>query len=154
MKLIMMVGLPGAGKSTKSSEYAEKGYIVHSPDAIRNELNLHSNDDTQKVYDILHEHILADMNKGKDIVYDSTNLTRRRRLKFLNLIKKYDYEKICHVLLTPLDLCKERNSQRIGYSKVPDNELNRMSEMFTIPMSDEGWDKIILNINDSKMEVL
>ena len=153
MKLIMLVGLPGSGKSTKAEEFRRQGYIIHSPDVIRNELNLHSNDDTQKVYDILHEHILADMNKGKDIVYDSTNLTRRRRLKFLNLIRKYDYEKICHVLLTPLDLCKERNSQRVGYSKVPNNELNRMSEMITIPMSDEGWDKIILYIQDSRVEV-
>ena len=154
MKIIVLVGLPGAGKSTLAEEYRKQGYIIHSPDAIRNELCLHSLDDTQKVFDILKENLLADMVTGKNIVYDSTNLTRRRRMKFLDMIKDFDYEKICYVKLTSIDVCKNYNSQRVGYSRVPDREYNMMVDVFSLPMSDEGWDKIILDIQDEKVEII
>lgn len=154
MRLIMLVGLPGSGKSTKAEEYKKQGYIIHSPDAIRNELNLHSLNDTQKVFDILHERLLNDMNDGKDIVYDSTNLTRKRRMKFLDLIKNFNCEKLCHILIVDKSVCMNYNSQRTGYARIPDEYYELMLQRFNLPMSDEGWDKIILDIQDSKVEVL
>lgn len=143
MKLVMLVGFPGAGKSTLAKEYENKGYIVHSPDVIRNELNLHSLDDTQKVFDILHERILVDMMDKKDIVYDSTNLTVRRRKKFLKLIKDFDYDKICCIVDTPLSICKYRNNKRTGYSKVEDEEYKTMEDVYEEPTYIEGWNNII-----------
>ena len=38
MELIMFVGIPASGKSTKSALYRELGYEVLSSDDIRNEL--------------------------------------------------------------------------------------------------------------------
>ena len=143
MKLVMLVGFPGAGKSTLAKEYENKGYVVHSPDSIRNELNLHSLDDTQKVFDILHERILVDMTAKKDIVYDSTNLTVRRRKKFLKLIKDFDYDKICCIVDTPLSICRYRNNKRTGYSKVEDEEYKIMEDVYEEPTYTEGWDNII-----------
>lgn len=35
---IMLVGLPGSGKSTYAEELKREGYIIHSSDAIREEL--------------------------------------------------------------------------------------------------------------------
>jgi len=152
--LIMLVGLPGSGKSTKAEEYRKQGFIIHSSDAIRNELNLHSLDDTQRVFDILHERILLDMMAGENVVYDSTNLTRKRRMKFLNLIEKFNYEKICYVKLVDMYTCMEFNSQRTEYARVPDESIEIMNNRFNLPMPDEGWDKIILDIQDSRVEVL
>lgn len=154
MRLVMLVGLPGSGKSTKTEEYKKQGYIIHSPDAIRNELNLHSLDDTQKVFDILHERILNDMNDRKDIVYDSTNLTRKRRMKFLDLIKKFNCEKLCHILIVDKSICMSYNYQRTGYARIPDEDYELMLQRFNLPMLDEGWDNIILDIQDSKVEVV
>ena len=37
-ELIMLVGLPGSGKSTYAAQYKVKGYHVHSSDDIREEL--------------------------------------------------------------------------------------------------------------------
>lgn len=139
----MLVGFPGAGKSTLAKEYENKGYVVHSPDSIRNELNLHSLDDTQKVFDILHERILVDMTAKKDIVYDSTNLTVRRRKKFLKLIKDFDYDKICCIVDTPLSICRYRNNKRTGYSKVEDEEYKIMEDVYEEPTYTESWDNII-----------
>ena len=154
MKLIMLVGLPGSGKSTKAEEFRKQGYIVHSSDEIRNELNLHSLDDTQRVFDILHERILVDMMAGENVVYDSTNLTRKRRMKFLKMIKDFNYEKICYVRLVNMYVCMGFNSQRTGYARVPDEDFEIMNNRFNLPMPDEGWDKVILDIQDSRMETV
>ena len=141
MKLIMLVGLPGAGKSTFAQSFKE--FAVHSPDAIRNELNIHEIDRAQEVLNICHERIYKDMQQGKDIVYDSTNLTSHRRKKFLRSIEQYEYEKICYVIDTPIEVCKIRNSKRTGYDKVTDEEFNNMELVFKQPTYDEGWDNIL-----------
>lgn len=153
MTIVMLIGLPGSGKSTKAKEYESLGYVIHSSDAIRNELNLHSLNDTQKVFDILHERIIEDIKLGKDIVYDSTNLTRKRRMSFLEMIKNFKCIRICEVMLTSIEICRERNSKRISYSRVTDKEYDILIDRFNFPMSDEGWDIIKLNMNDDKLEV-
>ena len=136
MTIVMLIGLPGSGKSTKAKEYESQGYVIHSSDAIRNELNLHSLNDTQKVFDILHERIIEDIKLGKDIVYDSTNLTRKRRMSFLEMIKNFKCIRICEVMLTSIEICRERNSKRIGYSRVTDKEYDILIDRFNFPMSD------------------
>lgn len=153
-KFIMLVGLPGSGKSTKAKEYESQGYVVHSPDAIRNEYNMHSADQITEVLEILYERMFRDMKSGKNIVFDSTNISRRGRIKFLKEIKEFDYEKECLVFLVPINLCKERNSKRVGFSKVSENEYNSMLSVFSIPTTDEGWDKILLYIQDRNISIL
>ena len=38
MEIIMLVGIPGSGKSTVAEQYIQQGYKVHSSDAIREKL--------------------------------------------------------------------------------------------------------------------
>lgn len=142
MKFIMLVGFPGAGKSTIAKEYQKQGYVIHSPDAIRNELNMHKDEQIREVLDIMHNRMFEDMKQEKNIIYDSTNLSCRRRMKILRSIKQFNYEKICIILNTSLNICKERNSHRIGYSKVTDECYNIMQQVYKKPTLDEGWDII------------
>lgn len=143
MTIIVLVGLPGCGKSTKAKELEKQGYIIHSSDAIKNELNLHNKDDISNVYNILYDRIISDMKLGKNIVYDSTNLTVKRRKDFLNKIKNFNYNKICYTFIVPIDICKERNSYRTGYAKVTNKAYDNMIRLFELPTIDEGWNKII-----------
>ena len=92
---IMLVGLPGAGKSTIAQKLVQEGYVWHSTDNIRNELNIHEIERITEVLDILTSRLLDDMQAGKNIVYDSTNLSRRRRIKVLEQIECFNYKKIC-----------------------------------------------------------
>ena len=91
------------------------------------------------------------MELGKNIIYDSTNLTRKRRIQFLEMIKDFDYEKICYTFITPVNVCKKRNSTRTGHSKIKEYEYDIMSNGFNPPTTDEGWDKIIYEIQDDIM---
>ena len=153
-EFIMLVGMPGAGKSTIAEEYVEHGFTVHSPDIIRNKLNLHSLDDTAKVFDIMHDNMIEDMKCDKDIIYDSTNLSRRRRMTVLNLIKEFGYHKTCIALIVPIEVCKERNSKRTGHSKVSNYEYEIAVNIFNLPTFDEGWDNIKIDIQDSRLEII
>lgn len=148
MKIVMLVGLPGCGKSTFAKSLESSNYKIHSSDNIRKKYNLYKLEDTQKVYDILHNEILEDMKENKNIVYDASNLTRKRRIQFLEMIKDFDYEKICYMFLVPVELCKERNS------KIKDYEYDIMLNGFNPPLSDEGWDRILYEIHDTNIVLL
>ena len=148
MKLIMLVGLPGCGKSTFAKSLESSNYVIHSCDDIRDRYNLHRLEDEQKVFDILHKEILNDMKENKNIIYDSTNLTRKRRIQFLELIKDFDCEKICYMFIVPVEICKNRNL------KIKDYEYDIMLNGFNPPLSDEGWDRILYEIHDSNIVLL
>lgn len=150
---VMMVGLPGCGKSTYSNKLAQQGFVVYSSDAIRNELNMHENTQTAKVFEIMHKRIKVAMQENKDIVYDATNLSRKRRMAYLESIKKYNYHKICYLFIVPLEVCMERNALRTGYARVPDHVYNNMLRAFQIPMIEEGWDEIIPILYDGKIDI-
>ena len=142
-EFIMMVGIPGCGKSHKSNELAADGYAIHSSDALREELNMHEPNQSGIIFDTMHKNIQKDMIAGKNIVYDATNLARKRRIAYLESIKKFGYKKICYLFMIPVDVCKERNAKRTGYAFVPDYVYDRMLRSYEVPMLEEGWDEIV-----------
>lgn len=154
MNFVMLVGIPGCGKSTFAKTFETQGYKIHSPDKIKNELNMHSVEEIKDVFNIVETNILKDMESNYDIVYDSTNLPRKRRIQFLDRIKKYNYKTICYVFIVPIDVCKQRNLKRTGYSFITDAEYKILLNIFNPPLSDEGWDKIIYKVYDGKTEFL
>lgn len=137
----MLVGFPGAGKSTFASELAKKNYHVHSHDAIREKFELHELDQIDLIHAILMQRLKMSMDCGANIVYDSTNLSKKQRIKFLQEIKP-GYEKICCILDTPLDICIERNSHKQDYTKVDDIEYVILENIYQKPTYSEGWDLI------------
>ena len=152
-EFIMMVGIPGCGKSYKSKELAAKGYAVHSSDALRDELNMHEGSQSAYIFELMHKNIKADMDAGKNIVYDATNMSRKRRIAYLESIKKYNYKKICYLFIVPVNICKERNAKRTGYACVPDNAYDRMLRSYEVPMLEEGWDEIVPIYDDFNYEL-
>ena len=142
MNFIMLVGLPGAGKSTIAQKFTNNDYTILSPDQLRNELNIHEIDRIKEILEILYEKLDLAVQNSKNIVFDSTNLTIKRRREILNLLPD-TYTKICYIVEVPIELCKERNSHRIGYSKVSEEEYDRMEQVYTLPTLKEGWDEII-----------
>ena len=146
-KLIMLVGVAGSGKSTYANKYYSDMEIFSS-DKIREELygDASIQDNPMKVFNILHHRIATALKNGKDVVYDATNLSMKKRMGFL---KQYGYfadEKHCIVLITPLKECCRRQQTR--ERRVPYEVIKKQICRFQCPDYYEGWDTIEI-IQDS-----
>jgi len=132
-KLVVMVGIPGSGKTTLAQKLVEKGFHYLNADTIRLELygNEAEQGDKEKVFSIFFERLEAALQQGLDIVIDNTNINLRQRKPILERAQRFSYTDVQLWLLdVPLDVCLRRNSARTRI--VPDDivanmfmELNR-----------------------------
>ncbi len=146
-ELVMLVGIPGSGKSTMSNEYIEKGYAVHSSDLIRREL--YGDEETQgkasAVFEMIAQRARKDLSAGRPCVIDATNLSRRRRRSMLISLSKHAEKKTCAVVLASPETCMERNACRAR--TVPHEQIYHMLCAFETPYYYEGWDRIDVVMN-------
>ena len=82
------------------------------------------------------------LRNGGSVVYDATNLSRKRRKALLDELKKFDCEKKIIVFIEPVEVCKSRNLERDFKWIVPDKLYSQMLRSFNVPMKWEGWDSI------------
>ena len=142
-KFIMMIGLPGSGKSTIARGLAEENDVVYlSSDDIRKELS--GNEENQnintEVFETMRKRTLQALNDGKHVVYDATNINSKKRKGLLTQLPK-KVEKIAYYIATSYKNTLEQNSKRERI--VPKEVIDRMYKTFQIPIYSEGWDKII-----------
>lgn len=160
VSLIMMVGIPASGKTflaerilEESKEFEDFEVIVHSSDALRKELFGDINDQSQNgiLFNELHNRIINDLKNGKTVVYDATNINRKRRIAFLNMLKqqKINCQKICIPVMSTYEDCIFHNKLR--ERSIPESVIDRMYRHFEPPILQEGWDfiTIVYNISDS-----
>lgn len=141
-KCIMLIGLPGAGKSCWSSKYMEchENTELISSDSIREEVFGDVNDQSHntKVFNIVHKRVVAAIKSGKDAILDSTNLSRKRRIHFIKSIPECEVRAI--VFAIPFEECCKRNAARDRV--VPQGVMDRMYRSFQPPHYAEGFDEI------------
>lgn len=115
-KFLMLMGISGSGKSTLAQALARNcDYKIFSSDGLREELFGDATDQAHnsEVFDELHRRILKALDAGESCVYDATNLNRKRRIQFLERLKKYkELKKGIVVLATPVDFCVTRDAAR------------------------------------------
>lgn len=140
-----MCGIPGSGKSTYADRLAaEENFIVHSSDKIREELgDVNDQSRNEEVFKILHKRIKGDLQNGKNVVFDATNLNRKKRVAFVKELKNIPCKKICVLAATPGEICLAQNQSRDR--QVPVNVLERMIRNFQMPSTHEGFDEVIVH---------
>lgn len=142
-KFVMLCGLPGAGKSTYTEKLKEDGVIIHSSDAIREELgDINDQSKNEEVFRILHKRIKDNLKEGKSVCYDACNISRKRRVAFLRELKNIHCKKICVLVATPYEMCVAQNFKRDR--KVPEEVILRMYKSFNVPCEQEGFDEVIV----------
>lgn len=142
--LYIMVGIPGSGKSYIANILAkETNGIVVSRDEVR--FKYLKNDEEyfrheKKVFREYVDTIQKYLDEGEVVIADATHLNAPSRIKLLNNLcfTKEDYV-IPIVIKTPLKICSERNAQRTGRSRVPDDVLKSMYDSFTDPAEDPAY---------------
>lgn len=142
-KLIVMVGVSGSGKSYHANKIAEKeNGVVFSSDALRAELYGDENDQSHnnEVFNELHRRIRNHLREGGVAIYDATNLNMKRRMAFLQELKRVPCEKEAVLVLASRDKCIEQNDAR--ERKVPHSVIDKQIKQFQCPQKFEGWDNI------------
>lgn len=143
-KLILLVGIPGSGKTTYAENYIPdypKESKHFSSDLIRAEL--YGNESIQgnpaEVFSLMQKRAVEALNEGYDVIYDATNITRKDRASIISICPKF--AKIeAHIIWAPIETCIERDSKRDR--TVGKEVIDRMLKRFQAPYYDEGIDEI------------
>ncbi|MBO9541614.1 AAA family ATPase [bacterium] len=142
MKAIVMVGMPGCGKSTEAA--AIEGYEEINRDNLRLELTGSYEDFTREGW-INREQarrIRKAAEAGRNVVISDTNTVRRYRRALIKLLKELGFHVEVQVFDVGLETCLLRNKTR---SKPVDEEIIRkMANRLSLnpPAMDEGMDTI------------
>lgn len=142
--MLMMVGIPGSGKSYLSNKLSDAfQMVVHSSDDLREELSGDASDmsrDTEMFYE-LHKRIRADLKAGKSVIYDATNIYSKYRKDFLKSLNNIECIKLAVYIMIPKYQCIKNNKRRDR--KVPEDIIDSMAHKILAPDISEGFDEVI-----------
>lgn len=139
----MLVGLPGSGKSTYAAGMSGD-FTYLSTDALVEaraaELGLTYNDVWPdyigEATRIVNEDFRAAVKARRDIVWDQTNLSAKKRRRVLSQLPG-----VCRVVTVHEGIRQDRLLRRPGKT-IPAHVDKSMRETFVYPDKDEGFDEI------------
>ncbi len=144
---IVMVGLPGSGKSTIAKEIADKNpnTIILSSDTYRETLcgDVTDQSKNELVFNTLYRDLMFYLMQGKNCIFDATNVTMKDRKRVLEVVKNLAVNKIAYFVDTPHDECWERDKNRertVGFGVI-----HKFLCRFQFPQKFEGFDQIVMH---------
>ena len=148
-KLIILSGVPASGKSTwaKRIEKENANCVRISRDEIRYTLLQEDDayfDKENEVFQIFVKRIKENLEQGKIVLADATHLNRASRYKLIKNVRgKYEYSIV--MFLEKPDVCLERNKNRVGRERVPDDAMESMIRNFE-RITDESYNDMFDHI--------
>jgi len=147
-RLILMIGLPGSGKSFLAQKLAEgdPSYRRISTDAIRGQL--FGDEAFQgpwlKIWSRVREQFQEAIAHDAVAIYDATNARRRNRRDAIREVRRMGFESVSGLWVnSPLELCLDRNRKRSR--RVPEAIVLKMHRQLTDapPTLQDGFDRLI-----------
>ena len=135
-EMVLLSGLPGAGKDTWIKEHLDADVPVISLDAIREELDVAPEDQQGPVVAAGREEVRKQLRIGTRFVFNATNVSRDMRARWIRLARDYR-ARIRIVYLEPaLSLILERNRGR--KNPVPETVILRLLNRLDVPQEIEA----------------
>ena len=147
MRIVVLVGLPGSGKSTYLEQMGVSGL---SSDAIRKLLADDETDQTihVRVFQTLRYLLEQRLAIGRAATYiDATNLTPEERGPYLAIGRAWGCEVEAVFFDVPLEVCLERNARRPRV--VPGEALAKMAAKLAPPSVEEGFARVTVLMGGS-----
>jgi predicted kinase len=130
-RVILMVGLPGSGKST----YLERmGVTPLSSDAVRQLLADDATDQT------IHGRVFNTIRYLVRTYVDATHLKPGERRPYVKIARQYGCDVEAVFFDVPLEVCLERNRGRARV--VPEEAMRKMAAKLVPPAVDEGFSRV------------
>lgn len=129
MEAIILMGLPGSGKSTFYERHFASTHLRISRDIAATR---------PRELRLLKECLARRM----DFVVDNTNLTTEQRKPFVDAARAAGYKVTGYLFLTDIKECLARNARRLGKAKVPVPGVYRARKQMQLPAYEEGFDAI------------
>lgn len=148
----MLCGIPTSGKSTyveklKKLDYWKDAVVLSTDAYIEKEaqrMGMTYNQVFDDVIDNATRELELQLNmakdKGRDIIWDQTNLSKKTRKKKLSKLPSY-YRRNAVYFEISLEEALERNKHREG-KFIPESILKRMWHQFEIPTRNEDFDYV------------
>lgn len=148
-KVYVLVGVPGAGKSTwvENQLWAKDCVYVSSDKLIEEEAERQGltyndvfKDYINEAISLMLDQVLAARDEGRDIIWDQTSVSVKSRKKKFQVLP--DYEHIAVVFETPdrVEL-EKRLASRPGKS-IPWEIVDSMISNFEMPSEEEGFKEV------------
>ena len=107
-KLIMLIGIPGSGKTTHSVELSKKyNAKVISSDKVRQTF---AGIEEKDVFPTVYRLCIEELKNGVNVILDATHITPKVRKRTFDSLDQYGvtYDKIGIYFDTPVDVCVKR----------------------------------------------
>lgn len=138
--LLLMRGAPGVGKSTFIEKNNLKKYtlcaddirlLIQTPVMQTDGSFAISQNNDNKVWSTLFNILEDRMKRGEFTVIDATNSKTKEMTRYRDLAKAYRYRMYCVDFTdVPIEVCKQRNSQRPEYKQVPEDVIDKIYSRF------------------------
>ena len=142
--LRVMIGVAGSGKSTYLVNNPRPQEVVLSPDQyLVEQYNYQwTPERAAEAWAVEYQRFGRLILEQKELAFDAMFLSRIERSALVHIAKGAGYELWAVCMITPLELCLERNQKR-DREPVPDERIRQMHSRLRIPTQDEGFDQVI-----------
>jgi|688.fasta_scaffold00187_29 predicted kinase len=142
--VILPIGTSGSGKSTFIKSLPQENLVVIEPDAMRVEFtgDINNKSKDKEIYIEAANRAIQAIKQGKQVVFDTTNLTKDKRRPFVEAIKKAIPNANIQYKLMPLNakLAKQRIKAQLvrgeNRANVSDETIDRHAESYKQMLED------------------